>query len=378
MDQHHRSDIRKIISLMCAAVICLTSCLALVSCGGSDTSGGSGEEPAASDEAGSVDIDSAVISDYTEMDDGALAVDVFAMDTYMTLKVYGDNREEALDKATEEILRIDALLSTGSENSEVTKLNKAGGGSLSEDTEFLVERSLAIYRDTDGLFDITIYPVMKLWGFTDQNYRVPDDDELSAALDRVDASQISLEQDKITLGDSQEIDLGGIAKGYTSARVMEIFEECGVSAGLVSLGGNVQSYGTKTDGSDWKVAVRDPEDDSNYLGVIRTHDQAVITSGGYERFFEEDGKTYHHIIDPSTGYPAENGIISSTIISDDGTLADGLSTSLFVMGAAKASEYWDKHRDEFDFILETSDHKVYVTEGIADKFDTDLEVILVK
>ena len=184
--------------------------------------------------------------------------------------------------------------------------------------------------------------------------------------------------DAVSLGDGQEIDLGGIAKGYTSARVMDIFKECGVDAGLVSLGGNVQSYGTKPDGSDWKVAIRDPEDESNYIGVLKTHDQAVITSGGYERFFEEGGKTYHHIIDPSTGYPAANGIISSTIVSNDGTLADGLSTSLFVMGASAATDYWDKHRDEFDFILETSDHKVYITEGAADKFETDMEVIVVK
>ena len=114
---------------------------------------------------------------------------------------------------------------------------------------------------------------------------------------------------------------------------MQIYRKCGVTSGLVSLGGNVQLLGAKPDGSAWKVAVESPEEDGNYLGILQAKDKAVITSGGYERYFEKNGKKYHHIIDPSTGYPAENGLTSVTIISDDGTLADGLSTSLFISDA---------------------------------------------
>ena len=168
-----------------------------------------------------------------------------------------------------------------------------------------------------------------------------------------------------------EIDFGGIAKGYTSGRIMDIFREHGITSGMVSLGGNVQVLGIKTDGSKWRVAVQNPEDTENYLGVLETQDRAVITSGGYERYFEQDGKTYQHILDPKTGYPADSGLTSVTIVSADGTLADGLSTSLFVMGKEKAVAYWRAHSEEFDAILVEKDGTVSVTENIADQFTPD-------
>ena len=171
---------------------------------------------------------------------------------------------------------------------------------------------------------------------------------------------------------------GGIAKGYTSSRIMDIYREKGVTSGLVNLGGNAQVFGTKPDGSLWRVAVQSPDSEDEYLGVLEAKDKAIITSGGYERYFEKDGVTYHHIIDPATGYPAENGLVSVTIVSTDGTLADGLSTSLFVMGKDKAVDYWKAHSDEFDMILLTDDEKLYVSEGIKDSFTSDREVEIIK
>ena len=150
-----------------------------------------------------------------------------------------------------------------------------------------------------------------------------------------------------------------------------------MTSGLVNLGGNAQVLGTKPDGSLWRVAVQSPDAEDEYLGVLETKDKAIITSGGYERYFEKDGVTYHHIIDPSTGYPAENGLISVTIVSADGTLADGLSTSLFVMGKDKAVDYWRTHSDEFDMILLTDDEQLYVSEGIKDSFTSDRDVNIV-
>ena len=158
---------------------------------------------------------------------------------------------------------------------------------------------------------------------------------------------------------------------------MDIFKDYKVDSGLVNLGGNVQAYGTKPDGSNWRVAIQNPNNTEDYIGVLSIADKAVITSGGYERYFEQDGKTYHHIIDPSTGYPAENGLISVTIVSDDGTLADGLSTSLFIMGKDKAVEFWKSHSDEFDAVLEADDGTLYVTEGIKDSFTSDSTVEIV-
>ena len=306
--------------------------------------------------------------------------DVFAMDTYMTLTAYGNNADEALNEAEAEIERLDALLSTGDENSEIYELNQNGTGTISEDTETLLDESEKLYTDTDGVFDITIYPVMEAWGFTTQNYRIPSAEELKGLLENVDASKVHYDEDskEVTLPANVKIDFGGIAKGYTSSRIMEIYKKCGLTSGMVSLGGNVQLLGAKPDGSPWRVAVQSPDDTTDYLGILETKDKAVITSGGYERYFEEDGKTYHHIIDPSTGYPAESGLKSVTIVSDDGTLADGLSTSLFIMGKEKACDFWKEHNDKFDMILLTDDNELYVSEGIADAFCSDLTTHIVE
>lgn len=306
--------------------------------------------------------------------------DIFAMDTYMTVTAYGEHASEAVDKAETEIKRLDGMLSTGNENSEVYKLNQNGEAVVSDDTAYLYERSEKIYKQTKGVFDISIYPVMDAWGFTTENYRIPAEDELSALLKNVDASKIQYDKKtkKITLPKNVKIDFGGIAKGYTSSRIMQIYKKCGVTSGLVSLGGNVQLLGAKPDGSAWKVAVESPDEDGNYLGILQAKDKAVITSGGYERYFEKNGKKYHHIIDPSTGYPAENGLTSVTIVSDDGTLADGLSTSLFIMGKEKAEKFWKKYNDKFDVILLTDDDQLYVSEGIADDFQSDYKVNVMK
>ena len=307
--------------------------------------------------------------------------DLFAMDTYMTLTAYGEHAQEAVDKAAERVEALDALLSTGNENSEIYQLNQNGEATLSEEGGYLVERALELYKKTEGAFDIAIYPVMQAWGFPTQDYHVPDDDTLKEKLALADASKVNYDKDtrKIIFDqDGMEIDLGGIAKGYTSSQIMQIYQDCGVTSGLVNLGGNVQALGCKTDGSKWRVAIQSPDDTEEYLGILEIEDQAVITSGGYERYFEEDGVTYHHIIDPAIGYPADSGLISVTIVSDDGTLADGLSTSLFIMGEEKAAQFWRENSDEFEAIMETSDGELYVTEGIADSLTTDMDVTVIE
>ena len=326
-------------------------------------------------------VTSSELTSENASDDAEAVRDVFAMDTYMTVKAYGSNGDAAVDAAVDEINRLDALLSTGKKDSEIGQINANNGGQLSEDGAVLMERSLELYKSTNGAFDVAIYPVMKAWGFTDGNYQVPDADTLKATLELVDPSLIDYDKETSTVSfkkDGVQIDLGGIAKGYTSSRIMDIYKEKGVTSGLVNLGGNAQVFGTKPDGSLWRVAVQSPDSEDEYLGVLETKDKAIITSGGYERYFEKDGVTYHHIIDPSTGYPADNGLISVTIVSADGTLADGLSTSLFVMGKDKATDYWKAHSDEFDMILLTDDEKLYVSEGIKDSFTSDREFEIVE
>ncbi len=302
---------------------------------------------------------------------------ILAMDTYMTLTAYGEHGEEAIKKAEEEIKRLDALLSVSSEEGEVYLVNENGSEILSGDTAALLEASIKMYEDTGGLFDITIFPLMKEWGFTDEKYKVPKEQRLKELLEHVDASKILYDKKTrlVTLPEDVQIDFGGIAKGYTSARVMQIFKECGVTSGIVSLGGNVQTCGKKPDGSLWRVGVQNPDTDSAeaYIGALETSGKAVITSGGYERYFEEDGKTYHHILNPKTGYPAESGLISVTIISADGTLADGLSTSLFIMGKEQAVSFWKERKDAFDMILQEENGALYITEGIEKNFTSELD-----
>ena len=350
----------------------------LTACSGRNVS----TETATSSEVSSENVvTSSELTSENASDDTEAVRDVFAMDTYMTVKAYGSNGDAAVDAAVDEINRLDALLSTGKKDSEIGQINANNGGQLSEDGAVLMERSLELYKSTKGAFDVAIYPVMKAWGFTDGNYQVPDADTLKAALELADPSLIDYDKETLTVSfkkDGVQIDLGGIAKGYTSSRIMDIYKEKGVTSGLVNLGGNAQVLGTKPDGSLWRVAVQSPDSEDEYLGVLETKDKAIITSGGYERYFEKDGVTYHHIIDPSTGYPADNGLISVTIVSADGTLADGLSTSLFVMGKDKATDYWKAHSDEFDMILLTDDEKLYVSEGIKDSFTSDREFEIVE
>lgn len=306
--------------------------------------------------------------------------DIFAMDTYMTVTAYGKNAENGVNKAVDEINRLETVLSAEKQESDIYKLNETGSGTLSTDTKDIVSKALEINKTTNGAFDISIYPLMVKWGFTTQKYNVPSKNEISKLLKDVDSSKIIFDEKSgnIKLKENMKIDLGGIAKGYTSSRVMQIFKEHGVTSGLVSLGGNVQALGTKTDGTAWQIAIENPDKSSDYIGVVSVKDKAVITSGGYERYFEKNGKTYHHILDPETGYPAESGLKSVTIVSDDGTLADALSTSLFVMGKEKALDYWREHKNEFDTVLVEDNGDITITGGLEKIFKSNFKFDTVK
>ena len=304
--------------------------------------------------------------------------DIFAMDTYMSLTAYGAKAQAAVTAAIHEIQRLDAMFSVGNTDSDVTTANMQGSAIVSDETAYLVEQSLEISRKTDGAFDITIYPVMELWGFTTKNYKVPQADELQETLKRVSYENVSLKDHELVLKNNAQIDFGGIAKGYTSSRVMQIFKEYGIEHGMVNLGGNVQTLGTKTDGTAWRVAIQSPQGGNQYLGILETSDQAVITSGGYERYFEENGVTYHHIIDPKTGYPSDSDLTSVTIVCADGTKADALSTSFFVMGLQKAESFYENTDLDFDVILLTKDNQIYISEGIAQNFTSDYTVNVLK
>ena len=182
----------------------------------------------------------------------------------------------------------------------------------------------------------------------------------------MDYRQIRLMGFKATLPDGMEIDLGSVAKGYTGDVLSAFLKENGVTSAMLDLGGNIQTVGSKPDGSSWRVGIRDPEGDGN-LGVVEVVNQAVITSGGYERYFEEDGVRYWHILDPQTGFPARSGLLSVTIIGECGAVCDSLSTALFVMGLDDALDHWRQYRD-FEAVFVSEDGSVTITAGLEDGF----------
>lgn len=295
----------------------------------------------------------------------------FAMDTFMRVTVYGDRSEEMAEEAKNEIERIDELLSI-SGDSEIADINAHGGGRASPETRDILERAIEIGRWTDGAFDITLYPVVDAWGFFSGEYRIPDNEEIKELLLHTGIENINVNEDNSVVFAQQGmgIDLGGIGKGYAGQRVHDILAENGVSSALMELGGNICLLGTKPDGSLWRVAIMSPFDTSDRVGVIEAKDVSIVTSGGYQRYFEEDGTTYHHIIDPSTGFPADSGLMSVTIVCSDGLLADALSTALFVMGEDEACRFW-RENGGFEMLLVTDDGRIVVSSGIEDSFQPE-------
>ena len=308
------------------------------------------------------------MNEYTE--------NIFAMDTVMDLKIYSEN-DESLSEAKAEIRRIDALFDRGNENSDIYKINKNKSADISAETADVIRAALSISDRTGGAFDITVAPVMDLWGFYGNEFNVPSDDELQSTLEGVGYEKIRLDNTNISIPENTGIDLGGIGKGYTSDRIAALLKNNGVKSAIISLGGNVHAIGKRNDGSEWTVGITDPHNKSQLIGKLKISDKAVITSGAYQRYFEQDGITYHHIIDTTTGKSADSGLASVTVIADSGMTADGLSTALFVMGLDKAIELW-RNSEDFDAVFVDDSGMIYVTEGIADVFESDADYSICK
>lgn len=288
--------------------------------------------------------------------------DFFAMDTVMSVTVYGGTCEEDTLQAMRIVQEAEKELDVTDETSAISQLNETGEAELSEDTAELLRRALQIRDETGGAFDPTIYDLTRLWGFTTGEYRVPSEQEIADALAKHQTSTIVLEENHVTVSGCA-VDFGAVAKGYTAAKIAAELSDA--DALNLSLGGNVQLEGEKPDGTLWRVGIKDPEHTAENLGILELESGAVVTSGGYERYFEEDGVRYSHIIDPRTGFPADAELSSVTIVSQDGLLADALSTALYVMGLEEATEFW-AGRTDFEAVLVEQDGTVYVTEGLKD------------
>ena len=292
--------------------------------------------------------------------------ELFAMDTYMSLAAYGDGAQEALAAAAREINRLERELSRTVETSDVYILNSAGTAAVSDETASLLQTAVSCSEKTGGLFDVTIAPLVTLWGITSDSPRVPLQSEIDALLPLVGSGHIHLDGSTVTLDSGCAVDLGGIAKGYASDRVAQILSQYAVTGAAISLGGNVYVCGQKPDGTAWSVAVQDPKDTAAYAMTLTMTDTFAVTSGGYQRYFTaDDGTVYRHILDPRTGKPAETDLLSVTVIAQNGTVADAYSTALYVMGEEAACDFW-RQNGGFDLVLITADGRVLYTPGLAD------------
>lgn len=291
---------------------------------------------------------------------------VFAMDTVMQFQIYGGN-DDVEEKVRGKIEELEDTLSVTKENSPMWELNKKKTAKFAPEAAKQMLETLELCKDTDGALDISAYPIVKAWGFTTDEHRIPNEEERKALVERVDYRKIQVKDDTVSIAPDMLVDLGSVGKGYTAEVLAKLLKEEGVTSALFSLGGNIQTIGTKPEGTDWFIGIRAAEE-NRYLGGVSVTDKAVVTSGGYERYFTgDDGQVYWHIMDPKTGAPAKNGLVSVTIISDSGFLCDGLSTTLFVMGPEKAAEHWRSHKN-YEAVLEDENGQIYITEGLENTF----------
>ncbi len=287
----------------------------------------------------------------------------FGMDTLISVSLYEDNKKlcEETEKEIENTVKeYEKIFSATDESSEVFRFNnrKSDVFNCSRIFADILKTAEESYKITNGAFDITVMPVLKEWGFDNGNYCAAKPEKIKKALLKTGFDNIKLNGNTVSAKDGTEISLGGIAKGYTGDILIKKLSEKNINA-VISLGGNIITTGTRPDGEKWNIAVKNPEKDNENLCTIKTDsEKSIVTSGSYERYFEFEGKKYHHIINPENGYPTDNGILSVTVIGNNGALCDALSTGLFVAGVKESAEIM-KNLNTFDYIILTNDKKIY-------------------
>lgn len=322
-------------------------------------------------------ISTASISTNTELEiiKDPISITESLIHTVVQIQIYHPDQQAALDKAIDYIQRMEQLFSTNIETSDVYKINQAAGKNpvkVSSETFELIQLALEYSVITEGKFDITIGAINQLWQIGSENARVPSQEEIQDALTKIDYRKVILDEENQTVMLQEEgmaIELGGISKGYISKGIRDYFKQGNITTAIINLGGNVVVMGTSTTNDQgWNVGVQDPDSTrGTVIGTQRVKDSSVITSGIYERYLEKDGKIYHHILDPKTGYPLDNDISSVTVFSDDPVQGDALSTSLFLMGIESGMQLVEQ-AEGIEAIFIDCNHQVYVSSGLKDSF----------
>ena len=301
---------------------------------------------------------------------------VLAMNTSMTLTAYGKQAEDGLRAAEGVIQSMQNMCDPDLPTSYAYAINHAEGENvvISAQVAKMLTTADTVYKQSGGALDLTIYPLVKRWGFEDGKYYLPSEDEIYAARALLCYDQMTLTSFPSTGGYAvsfpagAQITFAAVAKGCASENAVDAMRQAGVKSGIVSLGSNIQTLGTKPDGTLWTVGIQDPNNLSTYLGVINVGETAVVTSAAYQcRFNASNGRVYHHILSPVTGYSVNNNLLAVTVICEDGTMADALSTALFVMGESRALNYWRTYGG-FEMILVTNDDRIVCTKGLIDNF----------
>lgn len=298
------------------------------------------------------------------------STEFYSMTTFVNVISDGDGNFDNVENYAKDF---ENRISRTKSDSEIARLNKDGSAVLSEDTLSILKKSLEIAVNTDGAFNPCLGTLSELWDITSGKEYVPDKGEIETALKNTSYEEVKIEGNKVTLPKGMKIDLGGVAKGYALQKMVEIESSEKDANVCVSIGGNVGVRGSskanrENNKEGWNVGITTPFDKNELSGTLTLTKGFVSVSGAYERFFEKDGKVYHHIFDSKTGYPAQSDIASAAVINNDGLEGDALSTALFVMGSTKAIEFYKENKYNFDMILVLDDGDILITKGIKDKF----------
>lgn len=291
----------------------------------------------------------------------------FLMDTYCTIQVPGNTDViKAIEKAFDRMEEIDKKFNVLDTTSSLYRFNQKNTPIIDKEIINLLETALRIGRESQGAFDITIYPLIKLWGFFDDTPALPEIETIRQCMKNVGYNNLILKNEKVTkLKENIKMDLGGIAKGYAVNEAAIILKSEEIESGLIDAGGDIYAFG-KIRSKPWRIGIRNPRGDG-IIGGLEVSDFAVVTSGDYERYFEKDGVRYHHILDPKTGYPSR-GLASVTVISPDPVLADAWSTALFVLGKEKGLKLIEKTPDIETFMI-TTDGEMIFSSGLKESLD---------
>lgn len=291
-------------------------------------------------------------------DNLSISKDGFSLDTVITITLYGTDDESLLDEGFALCGYYEKLLSPTIEGSDIYRINhNKGPVSVDAVTAFLLSEGIKYYEQSGGLFDISIGTVSELWDFTSGSAQIPDKEEISNAVSKVDASAIEVSGCTVTVPEGMKLDLGGIAKGYIAQKLAAFYSAKGVSSALLNLGGNVVCIGTPPDRDAFKIGIKKPFSDGETIKNVEIDNKCVVTSGVYERFFYKDDILFHHILDPERGYPCDTDLYSVTVIGDDSMEADAFSTICLMLGREKA-ETFARERPDVRFIFVTDTYEV--------------------